>query len=511
MVDPRLEVSYCLYEDKKEPCFSDFNSDIILLDFNHTEEIVTEVVGRIKKLKGTEKIPILMITSFSASDSIQKAINAGVDDFVSRPVDRVELVLRIRSLVYRNKLLVENLRQSEELMKFSLAADKSDNSIVIIDLSGEIEWANKGFTKLYEYSLEEFKSFFGKGPGNQHLDQKLGTAIKKAGESKEPVVYENVWFTKSGKRKWVQTTLTPVIADDGSLERYVAVEIDITGLKTIEEELIHKNSSLMELTKSMEAKTHTLELQQIEIEKQKKLVEEQRKKAEDLLLNIFPYEIAEQLKISGHARSKQYKTVSVMFTDFVGFSRLAEQLSTQKLIDELSTYFEKFDFITRYHFVEKIKTVGDSYMCAGGLPMKNRSNPFDTVLAALEMLSFISELNRKKLERGEPVWEIRIGIHTGEVIAGVIGHTKIAYDIWGDTVNMASRMETSGEAGKVNISGTTYEYIKDYFNCTYRGRIQAKNKGEIDMYYVEGLKPEFSEDQEGLIPNAKFLTMHSSL
>lgn len=511
MVDPRLEVRYCEYKNHPGICSEEIDSDLILLDFNLSEETAAEAVMKIRKIKEFERIPVLMLTSFTSSESIQKAINAGVDDFVRKPVDRVELILRIRSLIYRNRLQMENLRQSEELMKFSLAADKSDNSIVIINPDGKIEWVNKGFVKLYEYSLDEFRDVFGKTVGNFGIDQKLRQSLEYSAKKKKPVIYENVWFTKTGKKKWIQTTLTPIIDDNGHVDRFVAVETDITSLKSVEEELIHKNASLTELTKSMEAKTQMLEDQQAEIEKQKKLVEEQRKKADDLLLNIFPFEIAEQLKINGYARSKHYRMATVMFTDFVGFSKLAEKLSTQKLIHELSTYFEKFDYIARWHFVEKIKTVGDSYMCAGGLPLKNRSNPFDTVLAAIEMMSFVKEANMKKLQAGEPVWDIRIGIHTGEVIAGVIGHTKIAYDIWGDTVNMASRMETSGEAGKVNISGATYEHIKDYFDCTYRGKITAKNKGEIDMYFVNGLKPDYAEDSEGLIPNGKFLSMHSSL
>jgi PAS domain S-box-containing protein len=511
IVDPRLEAKYCEFQKQPGFCAEDSESDLILLDFNLAEETAAGAVMKIRKMKGFERIPVLMLTSFTSSETIQKAINAGVDDFVRKPVDRVELILRIRSLIYRNKLQLENLRQSEELMKFSLAADKSDNSIVIINPEGKIEWVNKGFVKLYEYSLDEFKDIFGKTVGNFGIDQKLRQSLENSAETKKPVIYENVWFTKTGKKKWIQTTITPIIDDNGHVDRFVAVETDITSLKAVEEELIHKNASLTELTKSMEAKTQMLEDQQVEIEKQKKLVEEQRKKADDLLLNIFPFEIAEQLKINGYARSKQYRMATVMFTDFVGFSKLAEKLSTQKLIHELSTYFEKFDYIARWHFVEKIKTVGDSYMCAGGLPLKNRSNPFDTVLAALEMLSFVREANMKKLLAGDPIWDIRIGIHTGEVIAGVIGHTKIAYDIWGDTVNMASRMETSGEAGKVNISGATYDHIKDYFDCTYRGKITAKNKGEIDMYFVNGLKPDYAEDSEGLIPNGKFLSMHSGL
>jgi class 3 adenylate cyclase len=149
-------------------------------------------------------------------------------------------------------------------------------------------------------------------------------------------------------------------------------------------------------------------------------------------------------------------------------------------------------------------------MCVGGLPLRNKSNPFDTVLAGLEIQRFAKEYNEKRREQNLPEWKIRLGIHTGKVIAGVIGSKKFAYDIWGDAVNTASRMESSGEAGEVNISGETYEYIKEYFECSYRGKIPAKNKGEIDMYFVHGLIPKYREKGDPIIPNAEFLEILAS-
>lgn len=228
------------------------------------------------------------------------------------------------------------------------------------------------------------------------------------------------------------------------------------------------------------------------------------KRSEELLLNILPEETSRELMIHGYARPQTYRKVSVLFTDFKGFTTISESMKAEDLIKELDFYFSKFDEITSNHFGEKIKTIGDAYMCAGGIPLRNHSNPIDMVLIGLEMQQFMEETNTLKMKQGEPTWNLRVGIHTGRIVAGVIGKKKFAYDIWGDTVNTAARMESSGEPFRVNISGKTYGYVKDLFNCTYRGKVAAKNKGEIDMYFVDAIKPEFSLANEGLIPNEKF-------
>ncbi len=210
-----------------------------------------------------------------------------------------------------------------------------------------------------------------------------------------------------------------------------------------------------------------------------------KKQSDELLLNILPAEVAQELKTKGSADAKQFDEVTVMFTDFKGFTQISEKLSPAELVAEIDTCFKAFDHIISKHNIEKIKTIGDAYMCAGGLPVSNKTHADDVVRAALEIQMFMLEHLQQRKNEGKEIFEIRIGIHTGPVVAGIVGVKKFAYDIWGDTVNIAARMESSGEVGKVNISGSTFELVQDKFNFVHRGKIQAKNKGEIDMYFVE--------------------------
>ncbi|MDF2156785.1 adenylate/guanylate cyclase domain-containing protein [Algoriphagus sp. CAU 1675] len=214
-------------------------------------------------------------------------------------------------------------------------------------------------------------------------------------------------------------------------------------------------------------------------------LEEEKRKSDELLLNILPLEIAEELKVSRITTPRHFESVTVLFTDFKGFTQLSEILSPNELVEELGTCFSAFDRIVDKYKIEKIKTIGDSYMCVGGLPVANNTHAFDTVLAALEIRDWVDQYMKNALANNKPVFQIRIGLHTGPVIAGVVGHKKFAYDVWGDTVNTAARMESSGEVGKVNVSGQTFEIIQNDFACTYRGKVEAKNKGQIDMYFVE--------------------------
>ncbi|HEX2920726.1 MAG TPA: adenylate/guanylate cyclase domain-containing protein [Bacteroidales bacterium] len=228
----------------------------------------------------------------------------------------------------------------------------------------------------------------------------------------------------------------------------------------------------------------------------------EKEKSEALLANVLPKNTASEIMSKGKAAKIKYNFVTVLFSDIQGFTKIAEEMNPEVLIDELDKFFFHFDSVVEKFGIEKIKTIGDAYMCAGGIPEKNRTNPVEVILAALEMKAYMTKLKAASELQGMKYWDIRIGIHTGTVVAGVVGQKKLSYDIWGDTVNTASRMESSGEAGKINISGTTYEFVREFFTCEFRGRMPVKYKGELEMYFVTGIVPGLC-DEEGR-PNKLF-------
>jgi len=249
---------------------------------------------------------------------------------------------------------------------------------------------------------------------------------------------------------------------------------------SIDNATLYKN-----LENKVKERTYEIENKKKEIELSKSMLELEKYKSDQLLGNILPESTAKELKELGYAIPRSYDMVTIMFTDFKGFTKLAEKLSPEKIVDELNHYFVAFDAIISKYGLEKIKTIGDAYMCVGGIPEENTTNAIDAVKAGLEMQQFMAKEAIRKEIRGEQVWELRIGIHTGKVVAGVVGNKKFAYDVWGDAVNVAARLEQHSEVGKVNVSNNTYRHIKDVFNCRYRGKIKAKNKGNVDMYFVE--------------------------
>ncbi len=223
-----------------------------------------------------------------------------------------------------------------------------------------------------------------------------------------------------------------------------------------------------------------------QLEKKNVIIQDEKEKSDNLLLNILPEETAEELKTKGNSKARSFEMVTVLFTDFKGFTSIAEILNPGELVAEIDHCFKAFDNIISNYDIEKIKTIGDAYMCAGGLPVANKTNSVDVVRAAIDIRDFMLKLKENRERKNEPFFEIRIGVHTGPVVAGIVGIKKFQYDIWGDTVNIASRMESSGEVGEVNVSGTTYNLIKKKFECVHRGKIEAKNKGAVDMYFVKG-------------------------
>ena len=220
------------------------------------------------------------------------------------------------------------------------------------------------------------------------------------------------------------------------------------------------------------------------ISRTKEIIEKEKRRSDDLLLNILPEETAAELKSKGKVQPKRFESVSVMFTDFKGFTAYSDKLSPEELVDSIDFYYSNFDKIIEKHGLEKIKTVGDAYMCAAGLPYPSPDHAVKIVEAALEISEFVKE-SKKNDPDDMTRFDIRIGVNSGPVVAGVVGTKKFVYDIWGDTVNIASRMESNSEPGRINISEETYRLVKDHYSCSYRGELEAKNKGLMKMYFVE--------------------------
>ncbi len=512
--------------------------DLILMDWEMPEMSGIAALRMLKSLDETKDIPVIMQTGFTESSKLQEALDSGAVDYIRKPVDKTELLSRVKSALllydsYREiRTQKEQIqRQLSELEKLSLIAKETDNSVLLLDAKGNIEWVNEGFHRLYGLNLEGYGNKYGLRVFGFNPEIDPDAAISEILRRKKPTTFQNILAVENNQFRWVQTRITPIFNANQNLERLVAIESDITKLKEAENELIAQNQNLTELSETLkevnlkqeiqnqeikkekdliEQEKQALELQKAQLELDKTKLEEEKKKVETILLNILPQSVISQLKMSGSTQPRLYKTATVMFTDFKGFTKSCENLTPEELVSALHTFFANFDEITFSHFIEKIKTIGDAYMCVGGLPIRNKSNPFDVVLAGLEIQHFMNGLKEKN-DYNLPNWQLRCGIHTGPVVAGVVGKRKFAYDVWGDTVNIAARMEQNGAVGNVNVSESTYEAIKDYFECEHRGKIEAKNKGKIDMYFVHRLKEEYAQDEARIIPNQKLMRVINTL
>ena len=299
----------------------------------------------------------------------------------------------------------------------------------------------------------------------------LKSALEQAIESKQQYQLHDIYLELANLYKSIRVY-------DKALENYEKFHESKEAIISLNAAAKLKNLEMVNKVELSEKETEIHRLKNIELKERNKIIREERKKSDKLLLNILPSQTARELKKHGTAKTRSYELVTVLFCDFVNFSHTAEELSPENLVRRLDEYFRAFDEIIMKNKIEKIKTIGDAYMAAGGVPVANTTNPVDVINAALEILDYVKKQNN-------PLFSVRIGVHSGPVVAGIVGSKKFAYDIWGDTVNIASRMESSGEAGRLNTSGYTYELIKDHFACFFRGKIKAKNKGIIDMYFVE--------------------------
>ncbi len=358
---------------------------------------------------------------------------------------------------------------NHKLQRLSMVAAKSNNSMLIFSANGTLEWVNDAFHHIHGFTQSEFMKQVGdnltdylKWSHSEIIDYKSTPAISFIGP----------FYTKDNNIKWKKTTISEIKDKNNNVANYVAIETDVTELKQVEQQLISE-----------------------------------KQKSEDLLLNILPKETADELKNRGYATPRTYKYVSVMFADIKNFTQWARKVEPRDLINTLQMLFTEFDDIISRNYLEKIKTIGDAYFCAGGLPIHNKSNPFNIIIAAFEIQKIMHQVEQEISKGTGMPWKMRIGIHTGPVIAGVVGKLRTTYDIWGDTVNTANRLETACEPDKINISKATYDIVKEYFECEYRGKIEVKHMGEIDMYFVNRIKPEYSADEEGTTPNAEFKKM----
>jgi adenylate cyclase len=243
-------------------------------------------------------------------------------------------------------------------------------------------------------------------------------------------------------------------------------------------------------------------LRQLESARDRAVAE--RGESERLLLNILPPSIAAELKASQRVQPRFFDSASVIFIDFSGFTRIVETMEPASVIDQLDQHFTRFDDIVRRHRLEKLKTIGDAYLAVGGVPEPNRSHAMDAALCALQIMDHLAKLNRQREKLHLPAWIARIGINTGPVIAGVVGKHKFTYDIWGNTVNVAERVEAAGVPGRITISEATWHHIKGRFETEPRGAVEVKHKGLVNMFFLDRVKPEFSSDSAGTIPNERF-------
>ena len=266
------------------------------------------------------------------------------------------------------------------------------------------------------------------------------------------------------------------------------------------DELGHLAKSFNEMRVRLRCAHEQLTGQNEELQRRHDELESERRTSESLLLNILPQQIATELRLNGAVQPRIYEDVTIMFTDFVRFSVSTEEVPAEELVRVLHEYFTAFDEIVTKYGLEKLKTIGDSYMCAGGLSEGLKSHPVDTVLAAMELLSWVRE--RSQAPDCKLAWDVRIGIHTGPVIAGVVGIKKFAFDLWGTTVNFSSRMESSGVPNRINISEPTVRRISEFFEYEHRGKILTKDNRLVDMYFVNGIKSELRNDIDENCPAA---------
>lgn len=401
-----------------------------------------------------------------------------------------------------------NSEDDQNMEVLALIAELAYNSILLLDSQGDILWANKGFEELYGYS---FKEYIQRDKENQAFIRVLRENDADFFNNNKALTYTRLIFTQNEERKWIQSTLTPIKDKEDKIERFIVIETDITQQKDVEEELIQRQENTQTLSEHIESVKDYIEEQIVELNDQKQAIEEAKDKSEEVLNKVLPYEVAIQLKKKGFAAPRHYKKVTILQLNVRNFIDLANALPIDALVEQLHQLLEKIDGLLEAHFVEKIKTNGGNYLAAGGVPLRNRSNPIDVVLGSLKIKDAVQKYNDNRIKMDLPVFELAFGIHTGQAIAGVVGKTKLSYDIWGEAVNVSAAVEQNSDINKIIVTQNTINEVEKYFEFEPCGAINSKAYNNVELYEVLRIKPEFSNDEKGLIANSNFTHLLSKL
>ena len=396
--------------------------------------------------------------------------------------------------------LTRELNLSYKQRSFTIAFQSSDLSgPKKINYKYLLEGSDEGERLLGPYNEIHFNAL---SPGTYIL--KVYARYADGKWSHTPATLKIIIGKPFWERWWFLLICTFILAF--SVRLFIRQRIESSRRERIrlEMKISERTKELKNQSKKIERQKEKIEEERNKVVLQQELLQQEKDKTEELLKNVLPTSTAEELKKNGKARARAYKTVSVMFTDFVGFTKVSDRMPATSLVKKLDVYFTKFDEIIVNNNLEKIKTIGDAYMCAGGVPEKNTTNPVDACLAAIQIQAYMLKRKESAIMNEGEHWELRLGINTGDVIAGVIGSERLAFDVWGATVNHAQRMEMLGDAEKVTITGSTYSLVEPYFECVFKGKAQTKSRGFIDMYVVNKIKPELSIKGEGVFPNEKF-------
>ncbi len=377
----------------------------------------------------------------------------------------------------------------------------TSNPIITLDDNGSILWANKGFEKLYGIAFdksEKHDCFNKYSDILAKVDYKIFNQVSSLKDVM--VIYDN-----EQNKRWIQTDITPQKDNNGNITGFIVIETDITNQKEIEDELVQQKENAQTISEHLESVKTYIEEQIENLVEQKNVIEDAEQKSISILKKLLPYEIALQLKHKGYSKPRSYNKVTVLHLTIRNIIQLSEVIPLKDLVEQIEEVFIQADNILEQHYVEKIKSAGLVFLGAGGLPLRNRSNPIDVSVAALKIQALFKKTNAERKKKGILEFDITIGINTGQAVAGIVGKNKITYDVWGDSVARASVVEQHAKAGEIILSDNTAQYIEQFFDFIETDCIQlSSNRGEMRLYKLQGLKSEYAKPNTVSEPNELF-------